>query len=47
MQDIFLFYADDFTDFRRNKRQWSDYKSRVNNGKEWIEIDVSGGQLFR
>jgi len=40
------FYADDFADFRRNKRQWSDYKSRVNNDKEWIEIDVSGVSYF-
>lgn len=25
----------------RNKTQWSDYKSRVNNGKNWIEVEAS------
>ena len=35
------YYADEFSDFSRNKRQWSDYKSRVNNGKRWIEVDAS------
>ena len=40
------FYADDFSDFSRNKRQWSDYKSRVNDGKRWIEVGASQVSLF-
>ena len=35
------FYADDFNDFSRRKTEWSDYKSRVNNGKSWIRVDTS------
>lgn len=45
--DAYLgFYADDFSDFRRNKRQWSDYKSRVNNGKRWIEVSASNLSFY-
>jgi murein L,D-transpeptidase YafK len=35
------FYADDFSDFSRDKGQWSSYKSRVNNGKRWIEVGAT------
>jgi murein L,D-transpeptidase YafK len=35
------FYADDFSDFSRNKAAWSTYKTRVNNSKRHIHIDVS------
>lgn len=35
------FYAEDFYDFNRHKNQWSDYKSRVNNGKSWIKVETS------
>lgn len=34
------YYASDFSDFSRNKQQWSDYKSRANNGKRWIEVEA-------
>lgn len=40
------YYADDFSDFSRNKGQWSDYKSRVNDGKRWIEVDTSNVSFF-
>ncbi|MBT5485426.1 MAG: L,D-transpeptidase family protein [Gammaproteobacteria bacterium] len=39
--EFLSYYADDFSDFIRNKTQWSDYKSRVNNGKKWIEVEAS------
>ncbi len=39
---VFLsFYASDYNDFIRNKSQWSSYKSRVNNGKSWIQVEAS------
>jgi murein L,D-transpeptidase YafK len=34
-------YAEEFSDFSRNKRQWSDYKTPVNDGKRWIEVNAS------
>jgi len=40
------FYADDFPDFNRNKHQWSDYKTRVNNSKRWIEVSTSELSFF-
>jgi len=40
------FYADDFSDFNRNKAQWSEYKGRVNNSKRWIEVSASKVSLF-
>lgn len=39
-------YAHDFSDFIRNKRQWSEYKSRVNDGKRWIEVQASQVSFF-
>lgn len=39
-------YADEFSDFSRNKRQWSDYKSRVNNSKRWIEVEASQVSIY-
>ena len=40
------FYANDFSDFRRNKQQWDEYKSRINNSKRWIEVDTSNASFF-
>ena len=35
------YYANDFNDFKRDKSQWDAYKSRVNNGKKWIQVEAS------
>lgn len=35
------FYSDDFSDLRRDKAEWSDYKREVNAGKRSIEVEVS------
>jgi murein L,D-transpeptidase YafK len=35
------FYADDFDDFMRRKSQWAEYKSRVNDNKNWIRVSTS------
>jgi len=35
------FYADDFSDLKRNKAQWVTYKTRVNNGKRNIRLEFS------
>lgn len=40
------FYAEDFSDFSRNRAQWADYKTRVNNGKRWIEVEASQFSFF-
>lgn len=34
-------YADDFSDLRRNKRQWAEYKTRVNSAKRHIRLELS------
>lgn len=34
-------YADDFNDLTRNLEQWSAYKSRVNDGKNFIDLEFS------
>ena len=39
-------YAEDFSDFSRNKRQWSQYKSRVNDSKRWIDVQASQVSFF-
>lgn len=40
------FYAGDFSDFIRNKTQWDEYKTRVNNGKRWISVETSNVSFF-
>lgn len=35
------FYAHDFTDLQRDVAAWSEYKTRVNNGKRHIRVDFS------
>lgn len=35
------YYADDFTDFRRNRDEWASYKTRVNDGKRFIRVSIS------
>lgn len=39
-------YHRDFTDFRRNLAQWKAYKTRVNNAKSFINIDLSDLSVF-
>jgi murein L,D-transpeptidase YafK len=40
--DAYLaFYADDFSDLRRNKASWAEYKRRVNDSKAFIDVKVS------
>jgi len=34
-------YAEDFSDFARNKRNWAKYKRAVNAGKAWIRLELS------
>lgn len=34
-------YAEDFTDLSRNLGEWSAYKRRVNNEKDFIDVDIS------
>ncbi len=34
-------YADNFSDLNRNKKSWSTYKSMVNNGKTFINVETS------
>jgi len=40
------YYADDFSDFSRNRQQWADYKSRVNNSKRWIDVNATEVSFF-
>ena len=40
------FYAEDFSDFSRNRRQWAEYKTRVNNGKRWIQLEASNVSFY-
>ena len=40
------FYARDFSDFIRNKSQWDEYKTRVNNSKRWITVETSNVSFF-
>lgn len=35
------YYADDFYDFKLNKKGWAEYKTRVNNSKKFIGVEVS------
>ncbi len=35
------YYAQEFSDLHRNKAQWSDYKTKVNDNKKFIHVDVS------
>jgi murein L,D-transpeptidase YafK len=35
------FYADDFSDLRRGKAAWSDYKRRVNDSKRSIRVEYT------
>ena len=40
--DAYLaWYAEDFSDLRRNKRQWAEYKTRVNSAKQHIHLELS------
>lgn len=35
------YYADSFSDLTQDKKQWSTYKSRVNDAKKFIEVETS------
>jgi murein L,D-transpeptidase YafK len=35
------YYADDFSDLRRNRKEWASYKIRVNDGKRYIKVSIS------
>lgn len=35
------YYAENFTSLNRNLAQWVEYKTRINNAKDWIEVDIS------
>ena len=38
---LLSYYASDYNDFNRDKSHWDAYKSRVNNGKKWIQVEAS------
>lgn len=39
-------YHNEFTDFKRNLSQWKAYKTRVNNAKSFINVDLSDLSVF-
>ncbi|MES2606154.1 MAG: hypothetical protein V4603_14560, partial [Pseudomonadota bacterium] len=39
--DYLAFYATEFSDLRRNKAQWADYKQKINAEKSFIDVEVS------
>ena len=39
-------YHSEFTDFKRNLSQWKTYKTRVNNAKTFINVDLSDLSVF-
>lgn len=40
------FYANDFSDFKSQKTQWDEYKTRVNNNKNWIRVSTSNVSFY-
>lgn len=39
--DYLGYYAADFSDLHRNKKQWAAYKSKINSDKKFIKVEVS------
>lgn len=35
------YYAEDFSDLSRNRKAWASYKTRVNDGKQYIRVSIS------
>ena len=45
--DAYLaFYARDFSDLSRDKAAWSEYKSRVNSSKRYIDVELADISMF-
>lgn len=40
------YYSDDFSDMKKNKKQWSEYKKRINGRKRYIDVAISDLSLF-